>query len=330
MDPRPPHVLGQIKKEITASTEWERVIQDLCILLEQSFGRHQLRNFEGLSGQEQHELMRHAAGKLQRINTFKDLQSKVSSTLAQADVIPSLHIDKESQSAGTRNRSLLTSTPPSCRLGSENAAKACAYLLQEHHHLKHYIKKCFNHPLPVELRLVAWKVLLQFDSSAVRRGHLPKPRSFSVISFKEESKEDQKISRKCESTLRSSPFFSELARSPVIMEAMKSIMVSWRRYKDDQQPDGQPSDTEFLLCLPFLYTWLSKLEKEDRASGISSRYVEQMQPSLTDAAEVYVSFMEDAYIKVAKCMQNQEACERSIILYHTCIRNPLTCAQVPL
>ena len=296
----PPHALQQTKKDITASTEWERVVQDLCTLLEQISGRQQLRNFEGLSKQEQHELTKQAAGQLQRTSTFKDLQSKVSSTLAQPDTISSLvllHIDDESQSAGTRNESLLN--PPSSKLGSEHAVKACAYLLQEHHHLKHYLKKCFNHPLPAELRRAAWKTLLQHASSAVRRA---KPRKYLITRFKEECKEDREISRKCESTLHSSPFFSQLARSSAIMEAMKSIMAFWSCYKD-----VQPSDTDFLLCIPFLYTWQSKLEREDRAPGISIRHVEQMQASLTDIAEVYVNFMEEIHMKVAKCisMHNQ-------------------------
>ena len=246
--------------------------------------------------------MRQAAGQLQRTSTFKDLQSKVSSTLAQPDVIPSLvllHIDDESQSAGTRDESCLN--PPSSKLGSEHAVKSCAYLLQEHHHLKHYLKKCFNNPLPAELRRAAWKTLLQYASLAVRR---EKPRRYSITRFKEECKEDREISRKCESTLQSSPFFSQLARSSVIMEAMKSIMTFWSR----QHPDGQLSEADFLLCIPFLCTWQSKLEREDRAPGISIRHVKQVQALLTDIAEVYVSFMEEAHVKVSKCVSRHSQC----------------------
>ena len=74
-----PRVLQQAKEDITASTEWESVIQDLCILLaEQTSGRQQLRSFEGLSKQEQHELMRRAASRLQRTSTFRELQSNSS------------------------------------------------------------------------------------------------------------------------------------------------------------------------------------------------------------------------------------------------------------
>ena len=183
---------------------------------------------------------------------------------------------------------------PTSQLGSENAAKTCAYLLQEHHHLKHYrLKKCFNHPLPAELRRAAWKVLLQGDSSAVGQGSsLPKAMSFSVARFKEECKQDREISKKYEATLQSSPFFSQLARSPVlvIMEAMKNIMAFWSHHRG-----GQPSDIDFLLCIPFLYTWQNKLERE---AGISVRCTGQMQASLSAVAEVYVSFMEEAPLQV--------------------------------
>ena len=297
----PPYVLQQIKRDITASEEWERIVHDLCILLEQASGRQQLRNFEGLSKQEKHKLMRQAASQLQRTSAFNDLQSKISATeaLAQLDVdIPSqvfLHTEDESRSAAleTRNESLLSR--PSSKLGSDDAAKACAYLLQEHYHLKHYLKKCFNHPLPAELRIVAWKTLLQRDSSVVRRESMLKPRSLSVISFKEGSKEDREISKRCEATLRSNPFLSRLARSSTIVEAMKSIMAFWSRYKE-----GRPSDRDFLLCIPFLYTWQSKLESVDRAPGTNVvRSMEQMQSSITDIAEVYVSFIEQFLSKVS-------------------------------
>ena len=264
------------------------MIQDLCILLEQNSGRQQLRSFEGLSKQEQHELMRQAASQLQRTSTFRELQSKVSATLAQ--LIPSLvFIPTNNESWPGNAESLLNR--PSSRLGSDNAAKACAFLLQEHHHLKHYLKKCFNHPLPAELRRAAWKVLLQGDSSAIGQGSsLPKAMSFSVARFKEERKQDREISKKCEATLQSSPFFSQLARSPVIMEAMKNIMAFWSHHRG-----GRPSDIDFLLCIPFLYTWQNKLERE---AGISVRYTGQVQASLSAVAEVYVSFMEEAPLQV--------------------------------
>lgn len=285
-----PLVLQQTKEDITASTEWERVVQDLCILLEQISERQKRRNFEGLPKQEQQELMRLAASQLQRTNAFRDLQSKVSVTLAQSDVaIPSLILLANDESP-PGNESLLNR--PSSKLGSEHAAKACAYLLQEHHHLKHYLRKCFNHPLPAELRRAAWKVLLQGDSSAViQESSLPKATSLLAASFKEECKEDREISKKCEAALQSSPFLSQLARSPVIMEAMRSIMAFWSHHKG-----GQPSDNDFLLCIPFLYTWQSKLEKEE--GGISVRYTEKMQALLSTLAEVYVSFLEEAPIKV--------------------------------
>lgn len=285
MEPR--NLFQQAKKDISASTEWERVVQELHVCLEHSIGSGQLRNFEELSKLEKYELMRKAAGQLERTNAFIDLQSKVSATLTQSLVtIPSLVLldAGDSQLAGDIPSFSVSEYSSSNKLGSVYAARACAYLLQEHSHLKHYLKKCFNHPLPTDLRIMAWRVLFHHDSSTVREEFVLKQKSLSTGGFRGESEGDREIITKCEAILNSSPLFSHLARSPTIVKALKSIMGFWSHHKDSWL-----SDIDFLLCVPFLHVWQNRLER-GRSLTASK---EQIQESLIDIAEVYITFMEE-------------------------------------
>ena len=277
---RPYYALQQTKSEILASKEWKRVVQDLCIFFAHRTEGGQVENYERLSQQEKYELMRKAARQLQRTSAFRDLQSKVAAVTTQTLVsIPSFAF------LNTGNLQHHNDAPfnpaehfQSDQLASVNAANACAHLLQEHCHLKHYLKKCFNHPLPAELRITAWKTLLQHPEHSVRR------RNQHFNSFQAESKENKEITERCEVILSSSRF---LTRSPIILKALKSVMAFCSHYKE-----SRPSDTEFLLCIPFLFVWQNSLERENKADAVSGS-IDKMKQSLSDIADTYLSFMEN-------------------------------------
>lgn len=278
-----PRILQQAQRDIIASREWESVIQDLCVLLERPTEKEQLENFGRLSKQGKYELMRNVVSQLQRTNTFRDLQSKVATSLAQSlTYTPSLALLSHTGNSHHITRDSLSH--PECCQPSEyvcvNAAKACAYLLQEHCHLKHYIKKCFNHSLPLELRITAWKALLQHESSTVRK---MKRNNLSLDSFQKESKEEKKIMAKCDGIMASSLF---LPRSSTFVKALKTVMILCSRCKDKHI-----SSTDILLCVPFIYVWQSRLDGQC-ATDAKSRATNKTKQLLTDIAEIYICFME--------------------------------------
>ena len=269
--------LQQIKRDITSWVEWERVLQDLCHFLDHPSGKELLGNFESLSKEGKHGLMRKAARQLQQTITFRDLQTKISTTLAHSLVtIPRpvfLSTDNDSQPLGGSLSDAEHSQ--SDTLVSMTAATACAHLLQEHCHLKYYLKKCFNSPIPAELRTTAWKVLLQNESSKARAEYLVK------LSFDNINKKSEGILSKCEAVLGSSRFLSFLARSSVIVNALKSIMAHWRHCKA-----RRPSDSDVLLCVPFVYVWRKSLVGESKMET-----ADQRKETLTEVAEVYFNFL---------------------------------------
>lgn len=268
--------LRQIKRDITSSMEWERVIQDLCLFLDHLSGKELLGNFESLSKDGKRRLMRRAARQLQQTIAFRDLQTKLSTTLAHslAAIPPLVFLSTDDDSHLLRSSLSDAKCTQSDTLVSVNAATVCAYLLQEHCHLKHYLKKCFNYPIPTELRATAWKVLLQNESLGARKEYL------MFNNLKEKSEE---ISSKCEAVLGSSRFLSFLARSSIIVNALKNVMVFWSHCKA-----CLPSDGDILLCVPFIYVWRKSLVGDSKMET-----THQMKETLSEVAEVYFSFMDE-------------------------------------
>ena len=270
----PLSALQQIKRDITSWTEWERVVQDLCLFVDHLSGKG---NFESLSKEGKCRLMRRAARQLQQTIDFRDLKTKLSTTLAHLLVaIPPLVFLSTDDDSHLLGSSLLDAEcSQSDTWVPVNAATTCACLLQEHCHLKHYLKKCFNYPIPAELRATAWKVLIQNESLGARNEYL----MFDKCNFKEKSEE---ITSKCEAILGSSRFLSFLTRSSILVNALKSIMVFWSHCK--ARP---PSDADILLCVPFVYVWRKSLVGESKMET-----THQMKETLAEVAEVYVNFMD--------------------------------------
>ena len=100
----------------------------------------------------------------------------------------------------------------------------------------------------------------------------------SFDNFKEKSEE---ITSKCEAVLGSSRFLSFPARSSIIVNALKSIMVYWRHWKD-----RRPSDVDVLLCVPFVYVWRNSLVGDSKIDTADQKEM------LTEVAEVYFNFMD--------------------------------------
>ena len=275
-----PQALQGIKREITSSIEWERVVHYVFLLLGQPAERELLTNFEKLPRSEKYDLMRNVAGQLQRTTAFKDLQSTISSTLVQSLVSlpPLVFLSTDSSQFAAGSFSDIECSPYDRMLPS-SAARTCSDLLLEHSHLKHYLKKCFNHPLPAELRAAAWKVLLQHKPLRAGKEYLEK---LSLASFEDKMREDMEVVSQCEVILGSSRFLSSVAKSSTIVDALKDIMVLWSHCKS-----ARLSDTDFLLCLPFLYVWESRLV---RVSEMES--TDKVKDVLRPVAEIFIHFMD--------------------------------------
>ena len=274
---QPPRMLEQAKASVTSSTEWHMVLESLRDILEHYLAevRRQDGILEEIPKQRLCELMRSAAKELQKTKSFRDLQSKVTASLAQALAsLPSLVL------LGAGDSASLCRPEYTYADTMINAEQACAYLLQEHCHLKHYLRKCFNHPLPPELRIAAWKALHLRDSAIAEKDLDIKQ---IIDSSDEVSRKSNETARKCVAIVSSSPFLSFMMASPTAMKALKCVVTFWSHCKG-----GRLSDVDILLCVPLLHVWYGRLEGNAKAD-IEIGSTDHLKTALADVVQVYSS-----------------------------------------
>lgn len=272
MDPGS-RALQRARKEVLESKEWEELNRELgsrVNQLEYLQGRGKLRTFATLSDQKKLVAIGKATRELEKTRAFSDLRAKVAASVDHH------FISVNTQPAALNSADSLEgpSSLPVSDTSMEIVSKACSHLLLEWPHLTHHLKESFNHPLPPELRAMAWKIILH--SPAVRKDFLTK--ATSQEGFPEVTPDEKRIARRCEVLLHSNPAFHEIADSTSILRAMKSIILYW-----NHKSRNTISDTELLLCLPFLYVGRAELSR----MGASDNW-----NLIAEFAEQYITFME--------------------------------------
>ena len=254
--------LEKVRGDVTKSREWS----DLKRMLEAQLNElHLQKPFIRLTDQEKLAAVTKATKQLQKTESLDDARAVVSRGLNKE--FSPFDASKQGQPADHEQ-----SEAP------DLVAMACTHLLEENAHLKHYLKKFFNYPIPQKLRPVAWKVLLQHPAAtndfAVYRE--------SSHDYRELSAEQKRITHTCESLLVSNPIYHELADSLSVLKAMKSVMLYWHH----KEGNTRVPDTDILVCVPFLYAWRNKLQQHQLHADQSNWEV------ISEISQQYVSFME--------------------------------------
>ena len=275
--------LSRSREEVVYSREWEELNRELASQLQHleylQGGGQQFRSFTSLSDREKLAAVGKVTRALEKTRAFNDLQVKVTATLDR-------HFSSISQQPAVGASSSaegLQSPDPAGSIADVSilrVSKACSYLLAEWPHLKRHLKRCFNHPLPSQLRAIAWKLLLPYP--AVQKDFLTK--ALSQGGFPELSSEEKRVARRCEVLLSSDPAFHEMADSVAVLKAMKSITLYWSARSGSVVPD-----TALILCIPFLYVRREELSQW-RSEG--SGRTDNNWALVAEIAEPFVSFME--------------------------------------
>ena len=292
-DDDPVTLLEKAKEEVIISGEWKQLRRELLEKIQQLEylrGEGQLRSFSELPVEEKTAAIARAVETVKDTETAMKLKAKVTDSLDR-------HFTGEARRAGQAkaSRNLEYSRIQQC---VHQSAVACSHLLSMEPHLKANLRKCFNHPLPPELRAEAWKAFL------------PKPKArtdFSEVlrmrqnTLQPQTIEEKRVYQKCEAILSGNSFFSELADSVNAVKAMKIVMLFW-----GLQNGLQISDTEFLMCIPFVCAQKANLAKERPDSNGFQRVV-------ADLLEQYVCFME--LVPISMHRNPSEVCMASDIIY---------------
>ena len=271
------HCLQGAREEVILSREWEELNRELFSQLqhlEYLQGGGELRSFANLTHQERLDAIAKATRSLEKTKAFGDFQGKVSDSVDH-------HFS--TRPAAASSSAVTTHITP-----AENVAKACSYLLQEWPHLTQQLKRCLNHPLPADLRVTAWKLLLQ--NPAARKNFLTKVTAQGGLL--ELTPEEKRIANRCQVLLNSTPLFHEMADSIGILRTMKTTMLYW-----NLRSGSMVSDTELLVCIPFLYVRREELSCQ---SGENWSLVAEI-------VEQYVSFMETLPLTMHSMMEDVSA-----------------------
>lgn len=294
-DPSTLRVLQSAREEVVFSREWERVngaLLNQLQHLEYLHGRGQLRDFDSLSDQEKFEALSKATRALEKSKEFGEFKTKVSESVDH-------HFGQTAQRSGEDSSSdNSASSRPRTGRPSDNIVEACTQLLQQWPHLTHKLKKCVNHPLPPRLRAVAWQLLLEnpavnqhFRGKAMAQGGLP-----------ELTSEDRRLSHRCETLLKSSPLFHEVANAPAVLRAMKNTVLYWKLRSEE----SSVSDKELLLCIPFLYVRRREL------SATRENSAQEFWDVVAKVVEQFVTFMEMLPLAMHNVVMDVSSTESSL------------------
>ena len=270
--------LHRAREEVVHSPEWENLNRELL---------SQIERLERLKGGEPPTTLSNRAAQvgkatraLEKTRAYDELQLKVSKSLDR-------HFSPvgSQPTTGLFGLSAENVSPTRGKAApTRNISEACCHLLLEWPHLECHLRNCLNHPLPPNLRAVAWEVILRHPS--VRKEFLDSAASkgFQEVHV---TAEEKRIAHRCEILLNSNPVFHEMAESASIERAMKSIILFWSQKAGTQK---MIMDTDLLVCVPFLYVWREELSSWSGAeAGVGQG---QNWTVVAKIAEQYVSFME--------------------------------------
>ena len=210
--------LHRAREEVVHSPEWENLNRELL---------SQIQRLERLEGGDpsaafsNREKLAAQVGKatmaLEKTRVYDELQLKVSKSLDR-------HFSPVESQPAVGLFGLSAENVKSTRekdAPARNISEACRHLLLEWPHLECHLRNCLNHPLPPNLRTVAWDVILRHPS--VRKEFLD---SAAAKGFQEVNvtAEEKRIAHRCEILLNSNPVFHEMAASASTVRAMKSII----------------------------------------------------------------------------------------------------------
>ncbi len=269
--------LQKAREEVIFSREWEEINRALITQLqhlEYLQGGGRFREFASLSNQEKISALAKATRSLEKTEVFSDFQAKVFRSVDHQFSYVTTGTLEESTSDGSMHASSSSQTDKV----TDSIVEACTQLLQQWPHLIHRLKKCINHSLPPKLRAVAWHRLLL--NPPVRQDFIAKVAAQEGLP--ELTTEDRRLNRRCEVLLSSNPLFHEMAESTGILRGMKNTALYWKLRSEG----NVVSDTELLLCIPFLYVRREELSEMGGERGWES------WSTVAEVVEQYVSFME--------------------------------------
>ena len=222
-------------------------------------GRGEQTTFSTLSGQDKVAAISKATKALEDTAVYRDMMAKVSRTLDRTFCFR----EGSSKLSGD---------------AAKDASRACGHLLERWPNLVSHLKRYLNHPLPPEVRVAAWRArLIPHKVHNDPGGSLVASNGLLA----ERSGGETRLCQACETILRSKPVYAALSDSIGVLKAMKGVALLSHR----ANPGYALTDTDLLICIPFLYARREELGRHSHGSdGVFLQLV-------TDIADQYEAFV---------------------------------------
>lgn len=258
--------LKQVTDELISSSEWRELNRELLMQLEQAqylCGHGELKTFSLLSSHEKVTALSKATKSLEDTKAYSDVRAKVSSTVDRTFCI------RELGRAGGK----LSGD------AAKDASRACGHLLERYPNLVDHLKRYLNHPLPHDMRRSAWRARL--TPARERSDAVTSSAASPNGLLSERNTQETRLCQTCEAILRSKPAYAALSDSIGVLKAMKGVALLAHRVN----PAKVVTDTDLLLCVPFLYARREELGRHSHDSdGVFFHLV-------VDIADQYETFM---------------------------------------
>ncbi|XP_066551196.1 uncharacterized protein LOC136717661 [Amia ocellicauda] len=255
-----PHWIIRARNIIEDSQEWKAFTAELFEAVQQQLTESHVSLFTDLSEAEKTLFLERAAKAVHRGTAYKDIIIHISSTL---DYMLSSYVAKETNDCG-----------PICTksdLFQTHVRDGMVSLLLKWPDMKSKLHALFNHPLPSEVRKVAWRLFL--SNTKAQMDYL------SLMSVnKAKSRSDLDISQQCQTLLSKQPTFKSLQDSALAGKVMKNTLSYYHRYR--RFKTALP-DSESLLLIPLTQAAVAGSTPSTSVDSITALLVEE-----------YITFMD--------------------------------------
>ncbi|KAG5836645.1 hypothetical protein ANANG_G00230600 [Anguilla anguilla] len=249
-----PHWLTKAKEAVENSKEWKCFTAELFEVLRQQLAESSVSMFSDLCEAEKALLVERAAKAVCAGRPHADVVAHISAVLEDA---LSYHVATEMQERHT--------VPSKTDLFQSHARNGMVYLLNKWPDMKSKLTILFNHPLPMELREVAWKLYL--SNTKAQLDYL-----MAASVNQERSKRDLDICLQCDSLFSTGPMFHNLSNNELAIKVMKKVLSYYHRV---QQLKSALPEADCLLLVPLLEVALARSSPSTSAHSVATLLVQQ-------------------------------------------------------
>ncbi|XP_041096744.1 uncharacterized protein LOC121308425 isoform X2 [Polyodon spathula] len=249
-----PHWIINARKNVEHSQQWKCFTAEVFDAVQQQLVESHVNFFTDLSEAEKTLFLERAAKAIRRGNAYKEVVLQISSCLEdQLSSCVAIEM-QESGSVSTKSDRFQSHV----RDGMVN-------LLQKWPDMKYKLHALFNHPLPSEIRKVAWRLFL--SNTKARMEYLTR-----VSTNKAKFSVDLEISMKCDTLLSTEPTFKHLRDSKIAARAMKNVLTYYHRI---QRLKNSLPDTEYSLLVPLVQAAIAGTAHSTSVATVTTLLVEE-------------------------------------------------------